>query len=487
MLDINWQQVLGPLLDGPAGLERSELLALTDALKGHSPRAVRLSPTSAASDLPFATEPIPWFQSGRRLTDSTVRPGAYLEYAAGKYYIQDAGSMLALRLADVRPGQSVCDTCAAPGGKASGLLEQLGNSGILLANEVIRSRLDVLSFALSRVGAANYMITNLELEALSDLCYAAFDCVLVDAPCTGQSLVARGKQSLAAFSARQIEHSAARQQRILRSAAELVQPGGRLIYSTCTFAFAENEQMIEWLRTIYPTWNPVVIPELLPWHNSQYAGCYRLWPHRDHCDGAFAAALQRPADDASSAPINQANTISLRPTPLTRATKHHGSFDPVNSFVPVNVPVNSAPREFPWLHFSETTNTVALWRSRHELHYFAKEFPTHWISHAYAGVPVAQDRASQWQPAYAASVVSFNEFKPRATLELSQRQAAEYLDGAALRIGEHGLQPAQAGWTSVSYLGRPLGWGKFANGVLKNHLPKSLRKPLSSIVVDHPT
>src|SRR5690606_29606672 len=116
--------------------------------------------------------------------------------------------------------------------------EQLDGRGWLLANEVIASRWPILNLALERSGYGNYLVTHRDVAALERQCGAAFDCVLVDAPCTGQSLVARGKQSPAAFSATQIEHSAARQARILRSAAAMTRPGGRLIYSTCTYSFA---------------------------------------------------------------------------------------------------------------------------------------------------------------------------------------------------------------------------------------------------------
>lgn len=243
MSDINWPYVLGPLLTS-ANFDAVELADLETAIGQYSSRAVRIHPSTQAA-LPFETEPIPWFDRGRWLNDSQCRPGAFLNYAAGDYYIQDAGSMLALALCDAKPGQWICDTCAAPGGKSSGLLEALGGSGLVVSNEVIRSRLEILELTNARTGHSNYVVVNAEVENLADMCSDVFDCVVVDAPCTGQSMLARGKQSLAAFSAKQIQHSAARQQRILRAAAELVKPGGRLVYSTCTFAFAENEEMIE--------------------------------------------------------------------------------------------------------------------------------------------------------------------------------------------------------------------------------------------------
>jgi 16S rRNA C967 or C1407 C5-methylase (RsmB/RsmF family)/NOL1/NOP2/fmu family ribosome biogenesis protein len=475
VLEIDWHQVLGPLLNSPGGLDSGELHALNDAISKHSPRAVRLKPQLSVDELPFETEPIPWLERGRRLTDSSCRPGAYVDYAAGDYYIQDAGSMLALRLANVQAGEWVCDACAAPGGKATGLLEQLAGTGLLLANEVIRSRLETLEFALARVGTPNYLVTNLELESLADLTADAFDCIVVDAPCTGQSMVGRGKQSLAAFTARQIEHSAARQQRILRSAAELVQPGGRLVYSTCTFAFAENEQIIEWFRSAFPSWIPIVVPELAPWHSATHEGCYRLWPHRDHCDGAFAAALLRPADDGSFA-----RSINATPQQFSRPLRSGKSSYGRGNFAPRELDV----AELPWLQFPPTLSSVSLWEHRDEVHFFADLIPQEWLARAQSGIPIAQDRGRFWQPCYASSVVNLGEFQTQHSVELNKAQAADFLDGASLRFSEQELPSNDTGWTVVHYRNRPLGWGKAANGVLKNHLPKSLRKPRSSIIVE---
>ncbi len=307
MSPINWPFVLGPILSTESEepknrgtLTPSEVVELERSIDQYSPRAVRLLPTVRPADLPFASEPIPWFERGRWLTDSQCRPGAFLHYAAGDYYIQDAGSMLALALCDIQPGQWVCDTCAAPGGKSSAVLESLGGTGLVVANEVIRSRLEILELTLARTGNSNYVVFNSEVEPLANLCMDLFDCVIVDAPCTGQSMVARGKQSLASFSAKQIEHSAARQQRILRAAGELVKSGGRLVYSTCTFAFAENEAIIAFFRSEHPDWTPLQVPKLSPWASPGQEGCYRLWPHRDRCAGAFAAALTRPANNEST-------------------------------------------------------------------------------------------------------------------------------------------------------------------------------------------
>ncbi len=384
--------------------------------------------------------------------------------------------MLALGLCDVRPGQWICDTCAAPGGKSSGLLELLGGSGLVVSNEVIRSRLELLETTLARTGYANYLVSNCEVEQLVDRCFGAFDCVLVDAPCTGQSMLARGKQSLSAFTSRQMEHSAARQQRILRAAAELVKPGGRLVYSTCTFAFVENEAIIDWFLQTHPGWQTQVEDRFAAWAVPDYPGCYRLWPHRDRCAGAFAAALQRPVDGAvgAGAEVGPADEFDLGSAPRrerssnARRSQHEWS------------EVNIALADLPWLQPREATSAaepLRLWRRGDELSYFDAQLPAEWIELSHGGVPIAEWRGGQWQPSYAAGLVCLPAVEPRHRVELSDRQATEYLSGNAVRIdGEASPAAADTPWLVVTWRGRSLGWAKLASGTLKNHLPKLLRK-----------
>ena len=202
----------------------------------------------APDALPFPWEPVEWFGKGHRLLGKETRPSKSLFYAAGDYFLQDAASLLAIALCvagrDTLEGKTVCDLCAAPGGKASALLEAVGGTGFLLANEPIRSRIPALRYNLARTGSDRYAVSSMDPEQLIRYVHGRFDCVLVDAPCSGQALFARGKQTEAAFSPKQIDHSARRQERILDAAIQLLKPGGKLVYSTCTFAHAENESQV---------------------------------------------------------------------------------------------------------------------------------------------------------------------------------------------------------------------------------------------------
>ena len=358
---IDWQAVLGPEIFGSMGSELPELQA---GVLGHSPRAIRLTRAVDPVGLPFATSQVPWFSNGRYVAEPNVRPGQFLQHAAGDYYVQDAGSMLALALCDVQPGQIVCDACAAPGGKSTGLLEQLDGCGALVANEVTMSRLAPLRLALARSGMCNYLLTNHELGRLAELYGSSFHCVLVDAPCTGQSMVVRGKQSMSAFLESQICHSSARQRKIIEATAKLVKPGGRMVYSTCTFSWAENEQIIREFLATHPGWKILRFPELHAWECSHEPGCYRLWPHRDRAAGAFAAALQKLEEPRDACSPIHSRFASPRWRPLSRSC---------------TVPA--------WLTAAEADS---LYRYEEEVHRFPSGIDSDWIANSRAGSPVAQ-------------------------------------------------------------------------------------------------
>lgn len=493
---IDWRAVLGPLLSSsssaqPSSVCADELDELQRATFEHVRRAVRPRPSLPTDELPFPCEEVAWFPPGRYLTAQAsprLRPGAFVQYAAGDYYIQDAGSMLALALCDVQPGEWVCDTCASPGGKATGLLEQLGGTGVLVANEVIRSRLSLLTVALERTGYGNQLVTNLEVEQLAQLCGPVFDCVLVDAPCTGQTMVARGKQSMAAFGAAQIAHSSARQQRILRAASGLVKLGGRLVYSTCAYSFAENEAIVMQFAGAHPGWQLSAQTGLEAWSSPVAAGCYRVWPHRHGCSGAFAALLVNHAEGGCEAG-------ELAPPRLrTRC--------PWQELERLPVELAGLLASKPSVCEPSGCGQGKLWLSADQLHRFDQTLPAEWIRSAVAGTEMArrtvEHRGERWAPSFGASQLRCVEDLPTSDgaqrahaplstagwVELDDAEVIRYVAGESLRNVAGGVNEAKGGrgdssWCMVAWRGRPLGWGKLTQGGLKNHFPKILRQPNS--------
>ncbi len=366
------------------------------------------------------------------------KPSRFLSYAAGDYFVQDAGSLLALAAAgadnDSLQGRLVCDLCAAPGGKATALVEAIGESGFLLANEVIGSRLGALQLNLARTGSDRYGVSNLDPAILADHLDGVFDLVLVDAPCSGQAMLGRGKQQTASLSSKQIGHSAVRQTRILDAAIRLLRNGGKLVYSTCTFAEAENELQISRLIASDLA-RPDPIDALAPYQTLD--GCYRLWPHRHDCDGAFAASLR----------INRADVAGNRP------------FAPRNeSRVP---DVLSA-----W--YRDYQDAVRIHQTDSIIYGWPRDVPD-WIEQfAVAGPELAHLVGQTWKPSHAAALRRVPRAMPQLGIEIDAPTAKQFMRGEAIVCNG-------SDWLVVRLGGRPLGWIKASGGIGKNHLPKSAR------------
>ena len=434
---------VGPPLGNLDGvLPSDEQVVLAEALRARPPKAVRVRLPQAhgpASDgfLPFSSEPVPWYSAGF-FCNETHQPGRFLEHAAGAYFIQDAGSMLALRLLDVQPHEWVADVCAAPGGKASAILEKVGpGSGFLLANEPIRGRVPALEFNLARVGFPRYCVTSKDPERLDLQWSQQFDAVLVDAPCTGQMLVGRGRQSFAAFSDSQVTHSAARQQRIVSAAAQLVRPGGRLVYSTCTFAPDENEDVIETFLATHDGWCVETVSELQQWQTPRSPGGYRLYPHRDRCAGAYAVRLRLTKKQFPDQ--TNTNKREMKEDPLVLGEETVGS-------TRGGYRIQQANR---WAELpKDIERRLEMPCERHS--------------------EIAYRPAKQWLPSHALALRRDELWRPCATHELSDREAQNFMQGLSLPAGPHG-------WVVATWRGHPLGWLRGNKDRLNNRLPASAR------------
>ncbi|MEQ1830230.1 MAG: hypothetical protein ABL921_30005 [Pirellula sp.] len=446
------------------------------SLHNYGKRSIRIRLDRLDTPLPFDVHPIPWFANGRFLDDSGVRPAAFMNYAVADYYIQDAASMLALALMDIKPDEWVCDLCAAPGGKASAIAEQLGKDGFLLANESIRSRLEVLKYALARTGQPTYATCCYDPEELADAAAQCFDAVLVDAPCSGQTLVGKNKRDSNAFALHQIEHCALRQRRILLSAVRLLKPGGRLVYSTCTFSSEENEEQLRWLHTEFPNcWEPIVPETLQNWQSSIESGCYRLWPHRDECAGGFAAAvrmireidvekIQAQGSSGISNSLNQKKRSKSAPRPPD-ATK------PIKNRPERTVERKPGAREF-LAHIGDVHQlemavdqrgifggTAGTNRTIESLRPLVLDAPTWVIANA-----------NHFVPTQALAMLTPEYFDPHCKEVLDDASAIAFMAGISVQKTST-IARTGNDWSIAHWRNKPLGWLKFAGNRWNNHLP----------------
>lgn len=424
-------------------LSDSELDEFADALIRPQPSALRFRRDADVQDTPCRTNPIPWYSLARKLHDPTIQPSRFLAYARGDYFLQDAGSLLALAACSadretVTEPMLICDLCAAPGGKATALLEMLGDRGFLVANEPIRSRVAPLAFNLVRTGSDRYAITSLDPDRFVEHASGMFDLVLVDAPCSGQALLARGQQSESSLSPRQIEHSAARQRRILHAATQLLRSGGLLVYSTCTFATMENEDRIQSLID-QEIVEPSRVDRLESYTSAE--ACYRLWPHQHHCAGSFAASVR----------VRQGGSPGVDVKRKRRKPKRRGSLP------------DEAQQ---WFEIDD--QALCLKFGDAVVYAWPVDVPD-WITElAVAGPELIHRTGRTWKPSHASAIRRSGRLKGLRAIDANPEQAKSFLAGQPIPC------PAN-GWHIVRLNGRPLGWIKASQGIGKNHLPAAAR------------
>ena len=198
--------------------------------------------TTAAEFLkqaPFTLRKVPWAEEGYYYS-STDTPGKHPYHDAGVYYIQEPSAMAPAEYLEAMPGEKILDLCAAPGGKSTQIAGKMNGEGLLLCNEIHPARAKILSENIERLGIVNAIVTNETPEHLAEHFVEYFDKILVDAPCSGEGMFRKNEIACMEWSMENVQNCAMRQDEILDHAAGMLKAGGRLVYSTCTFAPEEN-------------------------------------------------------------------------------------------------------------------------------------------------------------------------------------------------------------------------------------------------------
>lgn len=405
-------------------LERPRAVALRfNPLKGQQP------------SLPFVMQSVPWEPMGYYY-DPEARPGLHPLHEAGVYYLQEASAMAPVTLLDPQPGERVCDLCAAPGGKTTQIAGRMAGEGFLLCNEINPKRAKILSRNIERMGVANALVTNEHPKNLADRYEGFFDRVLVDAPCSGEGMFRKEEAAVTDWSTETVLMCANRQKEILQSAAKLLKPGGRLVYSTCTFAPEENEQVVAAFLTNHPEFTALEITA--PWFAAGENGTFRMWPHKLLGEGHFAAVLQKTAGEERSPAMEQPQKLPCQ-----------------------------------WLDFAKTlqitlpAGKAVLFGT--SLYWAPEDMPS------LRGIKVMR-------PGLELGEVKKDRFEPAHALALWLKTAANTVDFSAesneMKAYMHGqtLPASKKGWCLVMADGYSIGWGKGDGNTLKNHYPKGLRR-----------
>jgi len=404
------------------------------------PRAVALRFNHLKGDempeLPFVGDSVPWESMGYYY-DPDSRPGLHPYHDAGVYYLQEASAMAPVQLLDPQPGERVCDLCAAPGGKSTQIAGRLKGEGFLLCNEYSPKRAKILSQNIERLGVANAVVTNEDTRRLAERYPEYFDKVLIDAPCSGEGMFRKEEAAVTDWSQETVEMCAARQAEILDAGAQLVRPGGILVYSTCTFAPEENEETVAAFLQRHPEFTPE--KREAPWFEVVENGGFRLWPHKLRGEGHFAACLRKAGQE--------------QPTYKQRT------------------PEGKLPRQ--WEDFAENLQislpegSAVTFGDR--LFWAPVEMPDiRGIRVLRPGLELGELKKDRFEPAHALALW-LKDAAVTVDLTADDPRLTQYLHGDVI--------PCDAkGWCLVQVDGYSLGWGKADGKVLKNHYPKGLRR-----------
>lgn len=414
----------------------SEYAAFLESLERPRAVALRFNPMKGERPvLPFVGAPVPWEPEGFYY-DPETRPGLHVYHEAGVYYLQEASAMAPVALLDPKPGERVCDLCAAPGGKTTQIAGRMLGRGFLVCNEINPKRAKILSRNIERMGVANALVTNEHPETLASRFPGFFDRVLVDAPCSGEGMFRKEEAAVTDWSQETVQMCARRQREILDSAARLVRPGGRLVYSTCTFAPEEDEETVAAFLKAHPEFTPE--PVEAPWFVPGENASYRMWPHKLLGEGHFAAVLRKTQGESGEVPACPGEKC---PKAWESFAKELDITLPEGKAVSFGQSLYWAPMELPEL------NRLKVLRP---------------------GLELGTERKGRFEPAHALALW----LKTCAVAESFPPESPEmkaYLHGDVVPSGKRGWCLVQAG-------GYAIGWGKGDGSVLKNHYPKGLRR-----------
>jgi 16S rRNA C967 or C1407 C5-methylase (RsmB/RsmF family)/NOL1/NOP2/fmu family ribosome biogenesis protein len=407
--------------------------------------SLRLNPKKETA-LEYPTEPVPWSSLGFYLSE---RPSFTQDplFWAGAYYVQEASSMFLeqiLSFIQIPESAVVLDLCAAPGGKSTHLLSLLPESSLLVSNEIIRNRADILQENLCRWGYSNYVVTQSGADAWGKL-EIFFDVIVVDAPCSGEGMFRKEEQSLSEWSLENVKFCAARQKDILQNILPALAEGGYLIYSTCTYNNQENEENIRWLVENFGL-EYVEIPIEETWGIKKTDYGYRFFPHLLKGEGFFIACLRKKG---------QRKARKTKKNLFTPATKNNSkNFETCLE--------NLSEKEI----FTYQEKYLLLYPPHSE--YISQIAQVAYIRHT--ALELGTFKQKNFIPTHDLAM-SEHLHSQIPTVHLDKENALLYLAKKDFSFAEN---PAM-GWNIVKYNGLALGWVKVLGNRINNYYPTEIR------------
>lgn len=431
---------------------------------------LKISVAEFLKQSPFELEPVPWTQDGFYYREG-ARPAKHPYYFAGLYYIQEPSAMAPAALLDIQPGDRVLDLCAAPGGKSTQAAARLGGQGLLVSNDISAERLKPLSKNLELFGVTNGVILNETPDRLRQRFLDFFDKILIDAPCSGEGMFRKDEEAARSWGVHSVEVCVGRQRDILQQVADMLKPGGMILYSTCTFAPEENEGSIGKFLADYPDFELVEIPKAhgfapgrpewlqqvgwTQWTNPELTKTTRLWPHKVRGEGHYLALL-RKRPEAAKQMVSPGNGKPTKGKKMVVPKVDPRQLQDFFAFVENNLQL---PLVGPFTLYGDH-----LYQNPQDLPDLAglKVMRPGW----YLGML----KTKRFEPSHALAMsLKPEQVKRCVNLPTDSPLVVKYLKGESLELD------GERGWTLVTVEGYPLGWGKQVDGILKNYYPKGWR------------
>ena len=451
---------------------------------------------------PFSLTPVPWAENGFYYEKEDT-PGKHPYHEAGVYYIQEPSAMAPVEylmqplLAEEETGMAgerILDLCAAPGGKSTQIAAAMQGQGMLICNEIHPARAKILSENVERMGIRNAMVTNETPQRLAENFTEYFTRILVDAPCSGEGMFRKNEEACGEWSLENVQICADRQDEILDCAASMLAPGGRIVYSTCTFAPAENEgsmarflsrhpeffieeaKRIDGMSGGVPEWVTFGQEEKETAVNGEaqgvdesdslvgLEGTIRLWPHLLKGEGHYLAVLRKAGKLDKNLPGYCKNGMENGITEREAKTPGKGCVEYLE-FAKDTLRMEAGSKgafEGRYLKFGD------------QLYLIPEGMPSvKGLKVLRPGLHLGTLKKNRFEPSHALALsMRPEEAVHVVNLDRDSREVRGYLNGETFSY------EGEKGWYLVTVDGYSIGWGKLAGGVMKNHYPKGLRKSL---------
>lgn len=452
-------------------LPKEEQAVFFESYERERYQGLRFNPLKGRKDVflsrhTFCLQQVLWEENGFYY-DTTDLPGKHPYHQAGVYYIQEPSAMAPAAYLRAQPGERILDLCAAPGGKSTQIAAAMQGKGLLIANEIHPARAKILSENIERMGIKNALVVNETPQALRRKFGCFFHRIMVDAPCSGEGLFRKQQEACEEWSTENVRMCGERQDEILEQAYHMLLPGGRMVYSTCTFAPEENEGSIS--RFLHQHRDMSVV------HEKRYAGMgggesqwfydfsvhdedvcpadgleetFRLWPHKLKGEGHYVAVLQKEGVCDEKDVISSAKNVTYKDLPDLQAFAKEVLID------------DKELREARFLLFGEQVYLVPA------------EMPDlKGLKVLRPGLHLGTRKKNRMEPSHAwALALQPKQVKRVCDLSAESEEVRLFLQGETISfVGEKG-------WHLICVDGYSLGWGKLVGNTMKNHYPKGLRR-----------